>query len=359
MRFKFLAALLVLALLAAPALAFAQSPNLEWTRWDAQITAQSNNQLQIVETQEVAVSGGTVSRGTRYWTSPVNIQAVYVMSGNGQQPQQLQQSTNGQPGTYSLTTNGNKPTLQYVLPNQAGQGSSFLVQINYTAQSPTTGMVDWSVIPADHPFPVRSSTVTLNFPSGQAPDPSLVRASSGNAQVSANGNQIVIRSTGAIPPQQAFGIQVPFGAGVGAAGNNGNTNNGNTNNNPGFDPNNPNVGNNPVPANPNGGNVINLPGGGTLLMILCVVGFLLLVGGGSILRGLLGGVLGGGLNRGVGGSPLGGLGGLFGGRNQGPTNQGPFNQGSIGRGFRQSSNQDRNIGNVGNDKDGGGGASFS
>jgi len=281
------------------------------------------------------------------------------MNGNGQQPQQLQQSSNGQPGTYTLTTNGNNPTLQYVLPNPAGQGNTFLVQINYTAQSPTTGMVDWPVIPADHPFPVRSSTITLNFPSGQAPDPSLVRA--GNAQVTANGNQIVIRSNGVIPAQQAFGIQVPFGAGVGAAGNSGNTNNGNTNPNynPNNDPNNPNFGNQPVPADPNAGGGINLPGGGTLLMILCVVGFLLLVGGGSILRGLLGGILGGGLNRGVGGgiNPLGGL--FGGGQNQGPTNQGPFNQGSVGRGFRQSSNQDRNIGNVGNDKDGGGGASFS
>jgi len=352
-KFRLLAALLVLALFAVPAVTFAQSPNLEWTRWDAQITPQSNNQLQIAETQEVAVSGGTVSRGTRYWTTPVNIQQVYIMSGNDQQPRQLQQGSSGQPGTYQLVNNGGNPTLQYVLPNAVGQGGNFLVQINYTAQSPTTGMVDWRVIPADHPYPVRSSTVTLNFPGGQAPDPSLVRAS--NAQVTANGNQIVIRSQGVIPAQQAFSIQVPFGNGVGAAGNSGNTN---PNVNPaGNDPNfGGNTGNVPA-ADPTAGGGINLPGGGTLLMILCVVGFLLLVGGGSLLRGLLGGVLGGALNRGVGGRSANPLGGLFGGSNrqQGPTDGGA----GFGRGFTQSSNQDRNIGNVGNDKDSGGGASFS
>src|SRR4051812_32094806 len=173
MRSKLLTALTVLVLLAVPAVAFAQNTNIQWNRWDAQITAQSNDQLQIVETQEVAVSSGTVSQGTRYWTTPVNLQQVYVITGNNQNPQALTQSNSGQPGTYTLTNNGGNPTLNYVLPAAQSAGSTFLVQLSYTTQSPTTGMVDWRVIPTDHPFPVQSSTITLHFPNGQAPDPSL------------------------------------------------------------------------------------------------------------------------------------------------------------------------------------------
>src|SRR5436305_4338085 len=103
MKSKLFTALTVLMLLALPAVAFAQNPSLQWNRWDAQITAQPNNQLQIVETQEVAVNSGTIHQGTRYWTTPVNIQQVYVITGNNQNPQLLQQSSSGQPGTYTIT----------------------------------------------------------------------------------------------------------------------------------------------------------------------------------------------------------------------------------------------------------------
>jgi len=339
--------LTVLVLLAVPAVAFAQNTNIQWNRWDAQITAQANNQMQVVETQEVAVNSGTVSQGTRYWTTPVNLQQVYVITGNNQNPQPLTQSNSGQPGTYTLTNNGGNPTLTYVLPAPQAAGSTFLVQLSYTAQSPTTGMVDWRVIPADHPFPVQSSTITLHFPNGQAPDPGLVTVNGTNAHVTVNGNDLVIRSQAPIPAGQPLAIQVPFGAGVGAANNSGNNNN------------NPNLGgNNQVPVNPatDTGTAINLPGGGTLLLILCVIGFLLLVGGGSILRGILGGLLGGAL----GGNRQQPGGGIFGGGQQPGGLGGPFQggDGGVNRGFRQSNNQDRNIGNVGNDKDSGGGASF-
>jgi len=333
---------LITALFALPITASAQSPVVEWTRWDAQITAQGNNQMTVVETQEVAVTGGTVSKSTRYWTSPVNVQQVYVMMGNDPNPRQLTPNSSGQPGTYMVTNNSGNPTLQYFLYTPQNQGSSFIVQIAYTAQSPTSGMVDWKVIPADHPFPVRSSTVTLHFPSGQAPDPSLVRTSA-NANVRASGNDIVIQSTGTIPAQQAFSLQVPFGAGVGAAG--GNT--GGSNNAP-ISPNTDPSGSENIPT-------INLPGGGTLLLLLCGLGLLLMFGGGSLLRSLIGGLLSGGFTQNPGGGVNRGPFGNY------PTPRDPGNSqgdGSLNRGFRQSSNQDRNVGSVGSDKDSGGGVSF-
>jgi hypothetical protein len=356
-----LAALVLVVLLLTPTLAFAQNINIEWNRWDAQLAVQQNNQMQVAETQEIHVLNGTVRQGTRYWNDPVQIQAVYEILGNSQQPRALSQGNSGQPGTYNVSQDGNKTTLTYFLDTPQNAGDTFIAQINYAMQLPTGGLVDWSIIPPDHAFNVRSSTVRIQFPNGQAPDSSLVRVISGNANVSVTGNEVVLQSQGNIPPQQAFAVQVPFGAGVGAAGNTGNTGNVPPVSNPG------DTGINPVnpvvPADNPGGTSFALPGCGTLLLIACVVGFLLLWGGGSLLRGLLGGggrVLGGG-----GSSGAGGLGGLFGGgTNQGPLGggqQGPFGSSSdeVNRGFRPSADQNRDLGNVGNDKDrGGGGASF-
>lgn len=362
MRLKLLA-LLLIALLLTPTFAFAQNIQLEFTRWDAQINAQTNSdQMQIAEAEQIHVINGTLSRGSRFWTQPVQVQAVYIVGSNNT-PVQLSQG-NGQPGTYAVTQNGTQTTLQYTLPQQVSSGSTFTVQINYLATSPTSGMVDWTVIPGERDYPVRSSTIRVRFPNGQAPDSSLVRISRGNGTAQVNGNEVVIQSQGEVPARQPFSIQIPFGAGVGAAsGNTGNQNPGVAPN-----PNNPGIANNPgtVPVNPSGDQGIQLPGGGTLLLILCVVGFLLLVGGGSLLRGLLGGLGGlGGLNRG------GGLGGPFGG-GQFPGGTGglggPFNDpnneplppsGGLNRGFRPSADQNRQIGNVGDDKDSGGGVGFS
>jgi hypothetical protein len=346
---------LVLAMLLLPQIAFAQSTNAVWNRWDAQITVQSNNQLQIAETQEINVTGGTINGGTRTWRDQVQIQSVFVNLSNDQTPRALTKGDGSRLGTYSVTQSGSdETTLHYALPKAQSSGSTFVLQINYSAVSPTTGMVDWAIVPADHPFPVNSSTVHLRFPSGQAPDPSLARVSEGTGSGQMVGNDLVIQSQGTIPAGQQFEIQVPFGAGVGAAGS-GDSGSGNTN--PNFDP---NAGQNPVgPVNqPGNGTTIELPGLGTILLLVCGAGLLLLFGGGSILRSLLGSFLGGGrtVSGGSSGSPFGGTGGTFGGRSSGNP---PQTSDSSQRGFRPSSSQDREIGTINDDKDSRGGSSFN
>ncbi len=349
--------LLLMASLLFPQLIFAQSINAAWNRWDAQITVNSNSdQMQIAETQEIQVLNGTIHTGDRIWTHLVQVQSVYVNLSNDQTPRALAKGNGTQPGTYAVSQASNdQTTLKYALSTPQNAGDTFVVQINYTATSPTTGMVDWVIVPGDHAFPVRSSTVRIHFPSGQAPDTSLARVSNGNGTAQISGNDLIIQSQGEIAAQQPFAIQVPYGAGVGAAGSN-------PNNNPNTNPVGPDNGVNPANPNPGPdqgtpGTSIQLPGLGTILMIVCGLGLLLLLGGGGLLRTLLGGFLGGALG-GRGSSQ----GGPFGGTGQGPFNSGnqnPF-QGSNSseRGFRPSSNQDREIGNIGNDKDRGGGAHF-
>src|SRR2546430_280695 len=91
--------LLLLALVLMPGLALAQSVRVEFNRWDAEITMQSNSdQMQVAETQEVHVTGGSVSHGKRSWTSAVQVQSVYLISGSDAKPHELTRNTNGQPG---------------------------------------------------------------------------------------------------------------------------------------------------------------------------------------------------------------------------------------------------------------------
>lgn len=351
MKTKFVAVLLLVFAL-TPVMAFAQSPSVQWNRWDAKINVPaSGDQMQIAETQDIQITSGTVSRGTRIWTSPVQIQNVYLLTDNDSSPQQLTQSNSKQPNTYTVSDTSSGTTLQYTLPSPQSSGSSYVVQINYTATMTTSGLVDWKVVPGDRAFPVLSSTTVIHFPNGQAPDTSLVQVSQGNGTATVSGNDLTIKSQGTIPANQAFGIQVPFGAGVGAAGQpSGSDNSGNSGNFSPANPINPNVGTD------TGG--FQLPGIGTILLVICVVGVLLLFGGGSLLRSLLGMFLGGGGNFSGGGfnnsgSPLGGSNFLGG-------NQQNSGGGEIQRGFRPSSGgQDRQLPHIGDDKDSGGGASFS
>jgi hypothetical protein len=311
---KLLTLITLMFLVGMPALVHAQGASLEWARWDAVITVRSD-QLQIAETQEINVTDGTIRKGARFWTTNVTVQSVYIVSGGGSTPQQLTQNSSGQTSTYKFDSSSN--TLAYVLPAPVNSGDTFVVQINYTATSPTSGMVDWKIIPGEHDFPVLSSTTRIRFPSGQAPDQSLIRIASGSGTVEVNGSNVTIKSNRPIAASQSFAIQVPFGSNVGAANPNNNANNGSANNdnNSGNNSNgsgstNPNAGNPIAPQIPSAGD-LQLPGMSTLLTIacvlVCVVGVFLMFGGGKLLRGILGGLgnTGSGGNAGRGNSGLG------------------------------------------------------
>jgi hypothetical protein len=306
--------------------AAAQGPSVEWEAWNAQITAHANDsQLDVAETQIVNVLDGSLSQGERDYTQPVEVQALFVAM-NGGQPRELTPG-NG-PGTYQVSNSSGDVVLQYQLPTSAEAGDTFAIQINYTVPEPTAGLIDWFAVPGDHGAPVKSSTITINFPDGGAPDASLVRFTEGSGTVNVSGNSIVIQSQGTIPPNQAFGVQLPYGAGVGAPGNS-------------------NPSNNPVQPVPTGGTSNDSGGLGSIIGILCILGIIVLFGGGSLLRSLLGG---------LGGSrPGGGI--LGGGR---PTNNNPYggNTPTSGRGFRESPNQNRQVPTINSDKRRGGGASF-
>jgi len=323
----------------------AQSPSVEWTAWNAQITAHANGApLDIAETQIIKVTDGQLHSGERDFSQPVSIQAVYLAV-NGGQPQQLQQGSG--PNSYQVSQTSSDVLLDYTLPATANAGDSFVVQINYTVNPPASGLIDWFVVPGSHPGTVDSSKVTINFPDGAVPDTSFVRVPQGNGTISASGSSIVIQSSGVLAANQPFEIQVPFGAGVGQPANN--SGNGSA------------VNSNPAQPAQTGTSNDTSGGLGGILPILCIVGIVVLLGGGSLLRGLLGGILGGG-SRGGGifGGGSGG-GGIFGNR---PSSGGGFfggnsnNSLSGGRGFRESSNQNRQAPTVENDKRSGGGASF-
>lgn len=333
--------LLVTALIWTGAAA-AQSINAEWARWDSTLTfSADSDQVEISEVQEINILQGPVRFGVRAWEDPVQILDVFIVA-PGQRPVELSPGSGDQPGTYTLEQTADEIVLQYNLPQPAQSGESFVVQINYLAEASAEGLLDWHIVPADHGFPVRSSTAVLNFINMPAPDAGLVRVIAGDAAVQTSASQIVLQSQRPLAVNEAFQIQVPFGAGVGTAGGS-------------------NQPVQPVATVPGGGvsTVPNQPqddsllGGGisTVLLVLCGIGLLLLVGGGSLLRSLLGGFLGGGGLTPRGGSGFfprsPGSGGTGGVRPVNPSNP-------ISRGFRPSSRQNRSLPTVRSKKGSGG-----
>jgi hypothetical protein len=351
--------------------AAAQNVDLVWNRWDAQITVRSDSELEISETHEIEVLNGDIGGGFRNWNEEIDIRNVYAIMPGSRQPVELAEDSSGREGTWRINGGRSTPELEYTLPDRVGRGETVILQINYLAETPAQGILDWVVVPSERDFDVESSTVTIRIPEDEVPDASLVRVTSGRGQAQVSGNDVVVRSAQSLPPGTEFAVQVPFGAGVGsaAAGNQGGSNTGgNTGRvNPGTDGN-----ANPVPGSPFGGG-FNLDGG-TILLILCVLGFLLLGGGGGMLGRMLGGGFGGG--RGLGGGMFGGGGsggGMFGNRRG--TGSGSFGGGTFGdndsggsfgggsrstgsgRGLR-SGGSGRSFGSIRNNKRGGGGARF-
>ncbi len=191
------------------ATAATQSITVEWLRWDADITVQDDGKLmQIVETQEVRVTGGTVRRSTRYWLTPVAIQSVTVSTGSDKVS--LTRKDGDEPGTYSVAAAIEKTTLRYNLPMPQNAGSAFTVQITYRALIQPPDMLTWPIIPNDHGFVVQSSTVVVHLL--QAPDSALVTSMNPNATVDIAGRAVTLKSKGAIPPRQSFSIQLPVGS---------------------------------------------------------------------------------------------------------------------------------------------------
>ncbi len=343
----FIMAFMLLTL--AVSAAYAQDIEFEWLRWDDTINVfPEQNELNITETQEFSITSGEVRRGSRTWDSPVEMAQVFVVPGDGQ-PVELTPGQSEQPGTYTFTQSGSESSLTYYLPEVAQAGDTFLVQINYTTPIDVAGVVDWIAIPGVHAFPIQSSTITVNFAEGEAPDAGLARVVSGNGTVDTQGSSIIFRSTGPIEADEMFAIQLPYGEGVGAAvGGTGNTGQAQATV-PAQQP--PRE---PVPdaggSDPLGG---LLGGGGvsTLCVLLCLVGALVVFGGGNLLRGL------GGLG-GLGGSGSQPRGGIFPTprRNVPPRSSPGSSPTRPTRGFRRSGNQSRNLPSVRRKKGSGGSA---
>lgn len=308
-------------------------PEVIWVRWDGELTV-DGNEVTVSEVHEVEITDGVLRFGTRGWPEAVDITGVQL-SVDGGAPQSLRAGRSDAAGTYTITQQGGEYLLRYNMPSALEQGQSFIVQLDYSRPLTVDGVVDWTVVPSDHPFPIESSSVVLNFPEGQAPDASLVRVTSGEATVFQEENRVIVESNGTIEAGQALALQIPFGVGVGQAGDSGSGSSGVP------DPVQPLPPANEAPSSGGG-----LDFGGVLTLV-CLMGVLLLFGGGNLLRGLLGG-LGGATTGRTGNSPIRPTGGTGFFPPQGPT--------TSNRGFRRSTDQGRSVPTIRGKKDNDGGS---
>ncbi|MBK8026728.1 MAG: hypothetical protein IPK19_36430 [Chloroflexi bacterium] len=352
MRARFWVILVLLLVVLPQFAAGAQDVSFYWENWNASINVSEAEQtLSIAESQTFVLQSGTIRRGSRAWLDPVTINTVYVNMPDGELVE-LERSSGGEtPGTYEVSTAGDEITLRYYFPEPVNGGDSFLVQINYTVPLLTENLVDWYVIPENHAAPINSSVVQINFLDADAPPEGLARVVSNNATVRVQAQTVSIMTPNALDVDEPLYVQMPFGAGAGAA----------SNNQSGGVAAQATVAPRPtsVPATPT-----NQPEQGglfgfsldSLLPILCIIIVVAIVLGGRGSSGCLGMLLSlflGGRGGGIGGSG----GGIFPGGGSGSgrtrTPSGPFGGGSSGGGFRRSGNQGRSAPTVRNRKGGG------
>lgn len=211
--------LVAVALSALPGAASAQSTSIEWTRWDAVIEVQTNGTLKINEVQQIRVLSGSVGALTRFWTQPVTVDGVKVLYDDQNAAKALRNSASGDPETFNVTSSGGQTSVRYVLAERQGANRAFAVQIDYRTTRTASGAVNWIVVPNERPGDVLNSKVMLKFV-GTVPDASQIAITAGRARASTSQGNIVLDSSGSIPVNDTFAIEIPIRAGASSSSGN-------------------------------------------------------------------------------------------------------------------------------------------
>lgn len=196
--------------------ALAQDKTLVWNRYDVNIAAQPNGDMQLEEIQEIQFTSGTFRFG--YAAIPLdrveritNVQVAEIMPDGSMRDYQPNSTAE-----YGFTTSvvDNNLEISWYFP--ATSNSSHTYVLRYTVEGglriyPDGDQVWWKAIPADHNFPIRASTITVTPPQTFAKSELVVDAYGhpiDNASYTDRG--AVIFTASDIPAGQELEVRVQF-----------------------------------------------------------------------------------------------------------------------------------------------------
>jgi hypothetical protein len=206
--------LLLIAVLLLPSAAQAQSKSLFWDRYDVNITVTEEGDLLVEEHQSITFTSGSFHYG--YRTIPMDktdgIVNIEVWEGGTQ----FRPSSSENEYTFTATEEGNELIVYWYFPYTSN--SSHTYTFRYTVKGGVKrdeaegDSVFWKAIPPDHSFPIRSSRVTVRFPSGV--DLGDIVSYGTPAEATVEGDTVTFVASGQIAAGQEMEIGVAFGPGL-------------------------------------------------------------------------------------------------------------------------------------------------
>lgn len=213
-----------LALLAAPGGALAQTNNsYHFDRYDADITANTDGSLDVVETLVYVYDSGRFHRGNR--AIPLdrtggitNVSVAEVSASGAPTPYRLtsydpDNSTFGVPGTYGIVRDGNQLKIRWVYDYVSNTTKTF--QVSYHVDGAIRvysdrDEFDWYAVPQGAGGTINSSRVQLTLPQGVDAS-KMTTASKPTAESNASGNRIVWSTSGNLDNGLEVGAHIPKG----------------------------------------------------------------------------------------------------------------------------------------------------
>ncbi len=196
-----------MTLAVAPRSAFAQSQQFHMDQYNSDITINQDGSLDIVETLVYVYDSGSFHRGTRYWLtnrfdSITNIQVAEIIPGPTnsvplinyrQSSYDPDDSKSGEPGTFGMTTEGNRFKVRWVYDYVSNTSKAFRLSYHVTGGVKVYSdrdELDWYAIPQDWSSPINRSRVQVTLPQGMDASKALNITSKPSAEVSKQGNGI-------------------------------------------------------------------------------------------------------------------------------------------------------------------------
>ncbi|MCG3209363.1 MAG: hypothetical protein FOGNACKC_02987 [Anaerolineae bacterium] len=168
-RLYFPLLIVLLSLLLWPLAALAQDKTLVWNRYDVNITAQQNGDMQVEEIQEIQFTSGTFRFG--FAAIPLDrVERITDVSMAEIMPDgSLRQYAPNSTAEYGFTSAVNEGNLEITWYFPPTANSRHTYALRYRVEGgmriyPDGDQVWWKAIPPDHNFPIRSATITVTPP---------------------------------------------------------------------------------------------------------------------------------------------------------------------------------------------------
>ncbi len=164
----FLLVLVLLASLAAPLAASAQTKTVNWKRYDVDITVQTNGDLRVIETQEIEFVGGPFRSG--FAVIPL-ARSDGIDNITLSEPGRAYANASGGDFTYTVSQDSSNVDIDWNFPPLADETRTF--ELAYTVhgairQYDSGDKIQFLAITRELEFPIIQSTVTVHLPPGGA-----------------------------------------------------------------------------------------------------------------------------------------------------------------------------------------------